>query len=103
LKLKYVNDADLDFSFNDDITVVSLKEKKDSEYEKDDVELKKENEKTYQLMLIIFKHLRTLLKKKTAMKQKHYDQKKLNIQIILNLNFDKIYTDMNLNNVIILK
>ncbi len=103
LKSKYVNDANLDSSFDDDITVVSLKEEKDSEYENDDVELKKENEKTYQLMLTIFKHLRTLLKKKTVMKQKRYDQEKLNIQMMLNLDLDKIYIDMNLNDVKILK
>ena len=103
LKSEYVSDADLDSSFNDDITVVSLKEEKDSEYENDDVESKKENEKTYQLMLTIFKHLRTLLKRKTAMKQKCYDQKKLNIQMMLNLNLNKIYINMNLNDVTILK
>jgi len=43
------------------------------------------------------------LKKKTIIKQKHYDQKKLNIQIMLNLDLNKIYTDMNLNDVTILK
>ncbi len=37
------------------------------------------------------------------MKQKCYDQKKLNIQIMLNLDLNKIYIDMNLNDVAILK
>jgi len=103
LKSEYVSNTDLNSSFDDDITVVSLKEEKDSEYKNDDVKSKKENEKTYQLMLIIFKYLRTLLKRKTVIKQKCYDQEKLNIQIMLNLNLDKIYIDMNLNDVIILK
>ena len=51
----------------------------------------------------MFRHLKMLLKSKSVLEQKKYDQKELNIQIILDLNLNKQYTDADFNDSVILK
>ena len=75
----------------------------DEEYQNIDTD-EQNNTKIFEdLMSMTFQEVKAELKNMSALDQEDLDQKKLNIQIVLNLNFNKIYTDMNFNNQKILK
>ncbi len=57
----------------------------------------------YKMINIIFKYFKTIIKNIIVLKLKSFNQQKLNLYIIIDLNSDKIYTVKNLKNIITLK
>ena len=57
----------------------------------------------YKMINIIFKYLKIIIKNITVLKLKSFNQQKLNLYIIIDLNSDKIYIVKNFKNIITFK
>ena len=51
------------------------------------------------MLFIIFKNVKKMMKSLSLLKQENYDQKKLNVRLMLNFNLNYVYINTNLNNI----
>ena len=83
----------------DDTHILSNDEKNNDFVQKSDSdennELRDQNIYTY-LLTITLRWAQVMMQNKSALEQKQFDQKKFNIQMVLKLNPDHVYTSMNM-------
>ena len=98
----FKNDSD-EYQEDDEETVNENSEDERSVYRSDELTEQEDDETVYHLMLMTFKHLKMMLKNKTVTEQEMFNQEELNLQMIIDLDPLKVYTNTDLNDVAILK